>query len=394
MSAASREDCESLDAADPLAPLRERFTIPAGLVYLDGNSLGLMPRAVTGRADAVLREWSARLIRGWMEEGWWDLPLRVGAKIAPLIGAAAEQVVVCDTTTTNLYKTLTAAVRLRPERRVVVIQESSFPTDVYVAESVARQMDGEFRVLQSGEPLEAALDGGVAAAVMNHVDFRTAEIADMAAATRAIHDAGALALWDLSHSAGVLPVRLEECGVDFAVGCTYKYLNGGPGSPAYLYAAARHLADSAQPIPGWMGHADPFLMENEYRASAGIRRFLTGTQPIISMSILDAALDAYDRVDLAAVRAKSVALTSRFIDLVDARLGLEVLSPRDPERRGSQVSLRHPEAAAVHDKLMGAGLQGDVRSDDILRFGFNPLYVSFADVWDAVEILAAVLGEA
>jgi kynureninase len=391
--AITRDDCASLDDNDPLRSIRDRFVLPDGIVYLDGNSLGPMARNVPTRADTILSEWSSRLIRGWMEEGWWELPLRVGARIARLIGAAPEQVIVSDTTTTNLYKTLSAAVGLRSDRSVVVIEESAFPTDIYVAQSVARRIGGEPRMLLRGKPVESVLDDTVAAVVMNHVDFRTAEIADMAAATSAIHDAGALAIWDLSHSAGVLPVALDVCEVDFAVGCTYKYLNGGPGAPAYLYVNARHLGEATQPIPGWMGHADPFLMENEYRPSEGIRRFLTGSQPIISMRILDAALDAYDGADIAAVRAKGIALTDLFIELVDDRLGLEVLSPRDSDRRGSQVSLRHPNAAAVYETLVDRGLQGDFRNPDILRFGFAPLYVSFADAWDAVEILAAVLGE-
>jgi kynureninase len=391
--AITRDDCASLDDNDPLRSIRDRFVLPDGIVYLDGNSLGPMARNVPTRADTILSEWSSRLIRGWMEEGWWELPLRVGARIARLIGAAPEQVIVSDTTTTNLYKTLSAAVGLRSDRSVVVIEESAFPTDIYVAQSVARRIGGEPRMLLRGKPVESVLDDTVAAVVMNHVDFRTAEIADMAAATSAIHDAGALAIWDLSHSAGVLPVALDVCEVDFAVGCTYKYLNGGPGAPAYLYVNARHLGEATQPIPGWMGHADPFLMESEYRPSEGIRRFLTGSQPIISMRILDAALDAYDGADIAAVRAKGIALTDLFIELVDDRLGLEVLSPRDSDRRGSQVSLRHPNAAAVYETLVDRGLQGDFRNPDILRFGFAPLYVSFADAWDAVEILAAVLGE-
>ena len=391
--AITRDDCASLDDNDPLRSIRDRFVLPDGIVYLDGNSLGPMARNVPTRADTILSEWSSRLIRGWMEEGWWELPLRVGARIARLIGAAPEQVIVSDTTTTNLYKTLSAAVGLRSDRSVVVIEESAFPTDIYVAQSVARRIGGELRMLLRGKPVESVLDDTVAAVVMNHVDFRTAEIADMAAATSAIHDAGALGIWDLSHSAGVLPVALDVCEVDFAVGCTYKYLNGGPGAPAYLYVNARHLGEATQPIPGWMGHADPFLMESEYRPSEGIRRFLTGSQPIISMRILDAALDAYDGADIAAVRAKGIALTDLFIELVDDRLGLEVLSPRDSDRRGSQVSLRHPNAAAVYETLVDRGLQGDFRNPDILRFGFAPLYVSFADAWDAVEILAAVLGE-
>lgn len=387
----TRAECEARDAADPLASVRDRFVIPQGLVYLDGNSLGLMPRGAPERAGEILGQWSQRLIRGWMEGGWWELPLLLGDRIGSLIGAEPGQVVVCDTTTTNLYKALLAAADLNPGRTVIVIEEGAFPTDRYVAESVARRIGGRTRVIPRGRPVDMLLDDEVAAVVMNHVDFRTAEIADAASTTETIHGSGALAVWDLSHSAGVLPIAVDHWHVDFAVGCTYKYLNGGPGAPAYLYVNSMHLDRAANPIPGWIGHAEPFLMEEGYRPAPGIRRFITGTQPIVSMSLLATALDAYDGIDMSALRAKSVALTGLFIDLVDERLGLEVASPRDPERRGSQVSLRHPDAAGVYERLVAAGLQGDVRPPDLLRFGFAPLYVSFTAVWDAVDVLAGVL---
>ena len=390
----TREQAGALDLDDPLAEMTDRFVVPDGLVYLDGNSLGLMPRGVPERSEQVIAQWSQRLIRGWMEEGWWELPLRLGDRIGRLIGAAPGQVVVCDTTTVNLYKVLLAAAALSPGRTHIVIEEGAFPTDRYIAEAVARRIGGRTRVMpRSGPSVDLFVDEDVAVVVMNHVDFRTAEIADMSLVTAAVHESGALVVWDLSHSAGVLPISLDLWDVDFAVGCTYKYLNGGPGAPAYLYVNAAHLERATNPIPGWIGHADPFLMEEDYRPAPGIRRFITGTQPIVSMSLLAAALDAYEGVDIGRVRAKSIALTGLFIDLVDQRLGLEVASPRDPERRGSQVSLRHPDAPGVYDRLVAAGLQGDVRPPDLLRFGFAPLYVSFSDVWDAVDILDSVLGE-
>jgi len=387
----TREQAAALNRVDPLASVRDRFVIPQGLVYLDGNSLGLMPRGAPERAEEILGQWSQRLIRGWMEGGWWELPLLLGDRIGSLIGAEPGQVVVCDTTTTNLYKALLAAADLDPGRTVIVIEEGAFPTDRYVAESVARRIGGRTRVTSRGRSVDDLLDDEVAVVVMNHVDFRTAEIAEMGSTTETIHGSGALAVWDLSHSAGVLPISLDHWDVDFAVGCTYKYLNGGPGAPAYLYVNRMHLDRAANPIPGWIGHAEPFLMEEGYRPAPGIRRFITGTQPIVSMSLLDAALDVYDGIGMSELRAKSVALTGLFIDLVDERLGLEVASPRDPQRRGSQVSLRHPDAAGVYERLVAAGLQGDVRPPDLLRFGFAPLYVSFTDVWDAVDVLAGVL---
>jgi kynureninase len=387
----TRDQAEALDRDDPLASWRDRFVVPDGLVYLDGNSLGLMARGVPGRADEILGQWSQRLIRGWMEEGWWQLPLRLGDRIGSLIGAGRGEVVVCDNTTTNLYKALLAAAALKPDRTDIAIEEGSFPTDLYVAEAVARRIGGQIRVMPRSSSVDLFLDDEVAVVVMNHVDFRTAEIAEMGSTTETIHGSGALAVWDLSHSAGVLPISLDHWDVDFAVGCTYKYLNGGPGAPAYLYVNRMHLDRAANPIPGWIGHAEPFLMEEGYRPAPGIRRFITGTQPIVSMSLLDAALDVYDGIGMSELRAKSVALTGLFIDLVDERLGLEVASPRDPQRRGSQVSLRHPDAAGVYERLVAAGLQGDVRPPDLLRFGFAPLYVSFTDVWDAVDVLAGVL---
>ncbi|HSM00989.1 MAG TPA: kynureninase [Acidimicrobiia bacterium] len=389
----TRDQASLLDDGDPLSHARKRFVVPDGIVYLDGNSLGLMPRGVPARSEQILEQWSLRLIRGWMEEGWWELPLRLGDRIGGLVGARPGSVVVCDTTTTNLYKALLAAAALRPGRTDIVIEEGAFPTDRYVAESVAGRIGGRTRVMPRGGPsVDTFVDEEVAAVVMNHVDFRTAEIAHMSSVTEALHPSGALVIWDLSHSAGVLPISLDLWDVDFAVGCTYKYLNGGPGAPAYLYVNAMHLEGSTNPIPGWIGHADPFLMEAEYRPAGGVRRFITGTQPIVSMAVLDAALDAYDGVAMTAVREKTIALTELFIDLVDERLGLEVASPRDPRERGSQVSLRHPDAAGMYERLVAAGLQGDHRPPDLLRFGFAPLYVSYADVWDAVDILSSVLG--
>ena len=390
----TRDDLMTLDAEDPLAQYRARFDIPDGLIYLDGNSLGAQSKSVPAAAGVVLDEWQSQLIGGWRQAGWWELPLAVGDKIGRIIGAAPGQVLACDTTTINLYKTISAAVALRPDRSVILTEEIGFPTDQYIVDSVAERTGRTVRSVPRDESPADYLDDSVAVAVLGQVDFRTAALLDIPTTTAAVHDAGALVVWDLSHSAGVVPIALDADDADFAVGCTYKYLNGGPGAPAYLYVNQRILSETVQPLQGWLGHAEPFLMANEYQPAPGVRRFLTGTQPIVAMRVLDASLDVYADVDVAEVRAKSTRLTEMFIRLVDERctgMGLDLLSPRPAESRGSQVSLRHPEAVAVYERLVANGVRGDFRSPDILRFGFAPLYVSYADVWDAVEVLQSVL---
>lgn len=390
----TRDDVLAFDEQDPLALHRDRFEIPDGLIYLDGNSLGAQQRHIPDAAQVVVNEWQEQLIGGWRDAGWWELPMAVGAKIASIIGAEPDQVLVCDTTTANLYKTLHAALALHPDRAVILVEESGFPTDNYIASSVADRTGKDLRVIPRGAVVADHLDTSVAVALLNHVNFRTAEVLDMPSATSAVHEVGALTVWDLSHSAGVIPIDLKESGVDFAVGCTYKYLNGGPGAPAYLYVSPRHLGASTQPLQGWLGHAEPFEMSNEYEPAPTVRRFLTGTQPIVSMRLLDVALDVYADVDISAIRAKSMRLTDLFIQLVDDRcegLGLDVISPRDAQHRGSQVSLSHPNAVPIYEGLVAAGVRGDFRTPDILRFGFAPLYVSYANMWDAVEVLRGVL---
>ncbi len=392
----TRDDLLALDAQDLLARHRAQFDVPDGLIYLDGNSLGAQPKSVPAAAGVVLDEWQGQLIGGWRQAGWWELPLVVGDKIGRIIGAAPGQVLACDTTTVNLYKTISAAVALRPDRSVILSEEVGFPTDQYIVDSVAERTGLTVRRVPRGESVADHLDDTVAVAVLGQVDFRTAALLDIPTITAAVHDCGALVVWDLSHSAGVIPIGLDADDADFAVGCTYKYLNGGPGAPAYLYVNERILAETVQPLQGWLGHADPFLMTNEYEPAPGVRRFLTGTQPIVSLRVLDASLELYLDVDIAAVRAKGTRLTDLFIQLVDERcagLGLDLISPRPAELRGSQVSLRHPDAVPVYERLVANGVRGDFRSPDILRFGFAPLYVSYADVWDAVEVLQAVLEE-
>ncbi|WP_201776778.1 kynureninase [Streptacidiphilus anmyonensis] len=385
----TREDALALDAADPLRGFRDRFTLPKDVLYLDGNSLGALPSHTPERLRRMVEEeWGRGLIRSWNEAGWYDLPRGLGNRLAPLVGAAPDQVVVCDSTSVNLFKVLSAALRLRPGRSTLVSEVGSFPTDLYMTEGLAparRRLIG-----RDGPTLAELLDEDTAVVLLSHVDYRTGRLQDMAAVTEQVHAAGALMVWDLCHSVGALPVELDACGADFAVGCGYKYLNGGPGAPAFLYAAQRHHAAARQPLSGWFGHAEPFAMSPDYRPADGIGRFLTGTPPLLSLAGLDAALDVWADVDLAQVRAKSLSLTSFFLTLTDA-LGLESVTPRTPEERGSQISLRHPSAYAVVQALIARGVIGDFREPDIMRFGFTPLYVSHADVWDAADALRDVL---
>jgi kynureninase len=387
----SRAEAAALDAADPLAPRRERFAVPDGVVYLDGNSLGPPPRAVGPAVNALLAEWSRDLIAGW-DDGWWDAPVTVGEKVAPLLGAAPGQVVVCDSTSVNFYKLLVAALQLRPSRTRLVTVEGNFPTDRYLITEIAPQRGIDVDTVPASE-IEAALGPETAVLTLTHVDYRTGQRHDLAGLTRAAHRAGAVVLWDLSHSVGAVPLALDEDDVDLAVGCSYKYLNGGPGAPAWCYVAARHQDGLHSPLTGWVGHEDPFAMAEHFRPARGVRRLLAGTPAVLSLRGLDAALDAFAGVTMGELREKSVALTDLFIALVDDRLrglGFEVLTPREHDRRGSQVSLRHPAAAALVAELAACGVVGDHRPPDVLRFGFTPLYLRFVDVWDAAERLTAV----
>jgi kynureninase len=388
-----RDAAAARDAAGPLRHRRQLFELPEGTIYLDGNSLGALPRTVPVRVAATVRdEWGRGLISSWNTAGWIDLPRRVGARIARLVGAPEDDVIVGDSTSVLLFKAMVAACRMRPGRRVIVVERGTFPTDGYVAAGVARTLGMQLRWCDSADPA-AALDEDVALLSLTHVDFRTGAMFDMAAVTAAAHDVGALMQWDLCHSTGAVPVALLEDDVDLAVGCSYKYLNGGPGSPAFAYVARRLQPRLDQPITGWMGHASPFAMELEHIPAQGVSGLLSGTPPVLALSALDAALDVFDGVDPAALRAASLSLTGYFIDLVDARLGsrLEVVTPREPARRGSQVSLRHPEAYGVVQALIERGVVGDFREPDVARFGFAPLYVTHTDVYDAVEHLVAVV---
>ena len=409
----TREECLSRDAADPLAPLREQFALPADVIYLDGNSLGVLPRATAGRAQQVIHdEWGRDLIRSWNSAGWITLSQRVGDKIAALVGAGPGELVAADSTSVNLYKVLGSAIALvradAPRRNVILSERGNFPTDIYIADGLVRA-HGMTLELAAPHEIAAHLHARTAVLMLTHVNYRSGAMHHMSRLTRAAHAAGALVVWDLAHSAGAVPVHLKGGGppeeaADFAVGCGYKYLNGGPGAPAFVWAHPRHLArmdreQMRQPLSGWLGHAAPFEFSTDYRPAHGIQRFVCGTPPILSLAALECGLDAFIAAErfggVAALRGKSIMLTDLFIALVEARCvghGLVLITPRDAAQRGSQVSFAHASGAyAIMQALIARGVIGDFRAPDILRFGFAPLYTRFVDVWDAVEQLVQVL---
>lgn len=404
-----REACRVADAGDPLAAKRDEFALPEGVIYLDGNSLGARPVSAAERAREVLEEeWGRDLIGSWNKNHWFELPSRLGAKIGRIIGGGNGECVATDTTSINVFKALAAALRIQqhdaPGRRVIVSERENFPTDLYMVEGlidILGEVDGrryELRLVDSfgGElgGLSEALGDDVAAVMLTHVNYRSGAMWPLADVTSLAHEAGALMVWDLCHSAGAVPVDLTAAGADFAVGCTYKYLNGGPGSPAFVWAAPQHLDRIEQPLSGWWGHAKPFDMAVGYAPAAGGSRFLVGTQPILSMATMEVGIDLALSVDETLLREKSLALTSLFIALVESRLSqhpLTLITPRDESIRGSHVSFTHPEGFAVMKALIARGVIGDYREPEVLRFGFTPLYLGYADVWDAVETLREVL---
>jgi len=401
----TREHCLSLDAQDVLAPLREQFDLPPDKVYLDGNSLGVLPRATAARvADVVQREWGQQLIESWNTAHWIELPARVGDKIARLVGAAPGELVCADSTSVNLFKVLSAALTIAredaPAKRTIVSERGNFPTDLYIAEALARERGFELVLVDAPSEIEPRLAlGDVAVLMLTQVDFKTGRLHDMAALSRMARSQGTLALWDLAHSAGALPVNLARDGADFAVGCGYKYLNGGPGAPAFVWVHPRHAERFWQPLAGWMGHAAPFEFDPAYRPAPGIARYLCGTPAVLSLAALECGVDSVLAAEahggMQALRAKSLALTDLFIALVEERCaghGLVCITPREHPRRGSQVSFARSEGAyAIVQALIARGVVGDFRAPDVLRFGFTPLYLRFVDVWDAVEHLRQVL---
>jgi kynureninase len=396
-----REAIVALDRDDPLAALRGMFSLAPDVIYLDGNSLGVLPKAAAARAAQVIAaEWGEGLVRSWNTAGWFALPKRLGNKLAPLIGAAVDEVVVTDTISSNLFKVLSAALRMSaardPARRVIVSERSNFPSDLYIAQGVIDQLDRGYSLRLVDDPceLDDAIGDDTALAMITHVNYRTGYMHDMAAVTKRIHERGALALWDLAHSAGAVPVDLNGVDADYAVGCTYKYLNGGPGSPGFVWVPRRHQAEFSQPLSGWWSHQAPFEMNPVYRPDDGIARYLCGTQPIVSMALVECGLDVFLQTDMPALRRKSLALSDLFIELVESRCDafpLKLVTPRDHAQRGSQASFEHPHGFEVMQALIARGVIGDYREPRILRFGFTPLYTRFADVWDAVEILRDIL---
>lgn len=386
------ERARTLDAGDPLAGYRERFDLPEGVIYLDGNSLGALPKATPQRLAEVARdEWGEGLIRSWNSADWIDLPHRVGAKIAPLIGAAAHEVIASDSTSVNLFKLIAAALALRPGRKTILSEPGNFPTDLYMIEGLERQGLAQRR-LATRDAMADAIDEDVALLMLTHVHYKTGAIFDMAALTTAAHAKGALVLWDLSHSGGALPVHLNSCNADFAVGCGYKYLNGGPGAPAYLFVAERLQQAVEQPLTGWMGHAAPFAFSDHYTAAPGIGRMLCGTPPILGLSALEVGVDLIAEIGIERLYAKSQRLSEFFRQcLSELGIELELVSPTDPTRRGSQLSFRHPEAYAICQALIARGVIGDFRDPDILRFGFAPAYLRFEDMAEAARHLSEVL---
>lgn len=382
------------ELADPLSEFRKEFALPEGVIYLDGNSLGALPAATANRMEqAVRQEWGNGLITSWLGADWVNAPRRIGDKIARLIGAEAGEVIACDSTSVNIFKALAAALSLRPDRNVILTETSNFPTDAYMMQGLAAFSGGAISCRQvAPEDVVSALDDEVAVLLLTQVHYKTGEVRDMAEITRIAHERGALVIWDLSHSAGAIEVDLGGAEADFAVGCGYKFLNGGPGAPAYIYVARRN--QHARPVlSGWFGHASPFDFEDSYRPADGIGRFLCGTPPVLGLVALECGIDLINRADMAEIRRKSLALGSLFIELMDERcseFGFQLASPRDPARRGSHVSFTHPNGYAIIQALKSVGVIGDFRAPDVLRFGLTPLYLSADDIVEAVERLRRV----
>lgn len=387
------QSAAEFDAADPLSAYRGRFILPEGVIYLDGNSLGALPRATPEAMQRVVeREWGEGLIRSWNEAGWFEAAGRVGAKIAPLVGAAPHEVIACDSTSVNLFKLIAAALQKRPGRKVVLSEPGNFPTDLYMIAGLEAQGLAERRLAERGGIVDA-LGEDVALLMLTHVHYKTGAKHDMVALTRAAHDAGALVLWDLSHSTGALPIDLNGAGADFAVGCGYKYLCGGPGAPAFAFVAERHHADLTQPLTGWFGHAAPFAFTDDYAGAPGIERMLCGTSPVLGLAALEVGVDLIKEIGVGDLYGKSQALSEFFLACLKAHgVSLELVSPACSEDRGSQLSFRHDEAYAICQALIARGVIGDFRAPDVLRLGFAPAYLSFADMAAAARHLAEVLG--
>ena len=391
------EQCAALDAQDALGHKRDAFYLPSGAIYLDGNSLGVLPQAAKARAlEVIQQQWGEDLITSWNKHEWITLPQRCGEKIATLIGAAPGQVVACDSTSINLFKVLAAALSLNAGRSLILSQSENFPTDLYMGQGLQGLLGNARCQLRhvAADALYDSLDDSVAVLMLTHVDFRSGKMHDMHALTQRAHEVGALVVWDLAHSAGAVPLALDECAVDFAVGCGYKYLNGGPGAPAFVYVAKRHHQRLEQPLSGWMGHASPFAFSPNYAPAEGIQRMLCGTPSVIAMAILDEALNVFADISMQHIRDKSIALSETFLALKSQHPVLETLqlvSPTDPHQRGSQLAFAHPDSYGICQALIARGVTPDFRAPDILRLGFCPLYNSFSDMFAAVQLLAEVV---
>ncbi len=387
------EEAQQLDATDPLAFARERFSLPEGVIYLDGNSLGALPKtAPAALAKTAERQWGEDLIASWNLHDWIDWPTHIAAKLAPIVGAKRNELLVADSTSVCLFKLLAAAVRARPGRTTILTQEASFPTDLYVAQGLAEMLGLKLKPVGPKDVI-GSIDKDTAVVSLTHVDYRTAAFYDMRAVNDAAHAAGALTLWDLCHSAGAVELDVAGTGSDLALGCGYKYLNGGPGAPAFIYVAERLQDELTNPLQGWMGHAEPFAFVDDYRPSPGILRFLTGTPPILAMAALDAGIGTFDDISMRDIAAKSRKLSQLFVDEVEERCGGEVRleSPRDPAERGSHVVFAHRDGYEVMQALIARGVIGDFRAPDLMRFGFTPLYTTYAEVIRAAGILAEIL---
>lgn len=388
--------CQKQDARDPLAPLKSRFDLPEGVIYMDGNSLGVLPKGVKERIASVISdEWGTDLIKSWNTADWVNLPTRVGAKIAPLVGALPHEVVMADSTSINIFKVAAAACRMNPGRTKIISEPGNFPTDLYMLQGLAEFLGPDYELITvDRKEIANAIDDNTAVVLLTHVHYVTADMFDMQAITKIAHEKGALMVWDLSHSTGAVPVNLNGADADFAVGCGYKYLNGGPGAPAFLFVAEKHQGAAQQPLTGWFGHKNPFDFVDTYKPASGIKRMLVGTTGVLAASALEAALDAFAGVDMTVVRQKSQALTDLFIALTHERLtrfGIGLATSENPSKRGSHVSLTCENGYAVMQALIEKGVIGDFRAPNFMRFGFTPLYLGFEDTYRAVEILEDIL---
>jgi kynureninase len=391
----TRDDCVAMDTSDELAAMRDAFTLTEGEIYLDGNSLGPVSRDVAVRVNEVVNdEWANGLVRSWNDAGWMDMPVRLGDRVAPLIGAKSGEVLVADTLTFMLAKLIGGALAQRPDRHVVLTDRDNFHSDLYIVEAMAARAGRPMTVRpMAREAIAGALNEDVALVMLTHVDFRSGEMLDLHSITDAVHDVGALMLWDFAHSTGAVPLDVESANVDFAAGCGYKYLNGGPGAPAFCYVRTSWQGVLENPLPGWLGHARPFDFEPGYEPAPGMRAFVTSSPSIVALAALDGALNVFDHASMDQIRRKSLALTDLFIELVESTLPdvFEVITPRDHARRGSQVSMAHPDAYGIIQALIARGVIGDFRAPDVARFGFTPLYVRYVDVYDAVDTLLDVM---